>query len=81
MYPLSKLPSEITANVANAIVDSQKRNTVLTPFNLIALIYNERVLACSKESYTVNDLVQDYNWIKNIFIEKFNATVNPIASK
>jgi hypothetical protein len=77
----AKLPIQIAKNMAYSIIDCQKRNTILSPFNLISILYNDRVYSFLKESYSLDDLLQDYSWIKNILITKFKISVNPIVSR
>ena len=81
LSPNAKLPPHITKRVAYAIVDCHKRNTVLTTFNLISVLYNERIHSHPGRFYLLDDLLQDYRWIKNILVNKFKATVNPTVSK
>lgn len=81
LSPNAKLSRDVTKKVAFAIIDCHKRNTVLTPFNLISLLFNQKMYSSSKEPYSLDDLLQDYSWIKNVFVKKFQATVNPSASK
>ncbi|XP_001599857.1 dihydroxyacetone phosphate acyltransferase [Nasonia vitripennis] len=80
LSPNAKLPSQVTKRVAYAIVDCHKQNTVLTPFNLISLLYNERIHSHPREPYSLDDLLLDYSWIKNIFVQRFQAIVNPAAA-
>ncbi|XP_014205298.1 dihydroxyacetone phosphate acyltransferase [Copidosoma floridanum] len=79
LSPNSRVPSHVTKQVAYAVIDRHKRNTVLTPFNLISLLFNERMYSYPKEPYLFDDLLQDYSWIKNFFVKKIKAIVNPPA--
>ncbi|XP_058799802.1 dihydroxyacetone phosphate acyltransferase [Phymastichus coffea] len=76
----SKLPVHIAKKCAYDIIDCHKKNTVLTPFNLIALLFNENIHSQERKSYTLDKLFDDYRWIKSIFIGTFNAIVHPAAS-
>lgn len=82
LSPQAKLPPQVTSRVAYAIVDCHKRNTVLTAFNLVSVLYNERIHSgdCS-EPYSLDDLIRDYCWLKSILTKTFKATVNPLATK
>lgn len=80
LSPLSKLPVNVAKKCAYAIIDCHKKNTVLTSFNLIALLYNEYIHSHPGKSYSLDELFDDYRWVKRIFIEKFNATVHPTAA-
>lgn len=81
LSPNAKLPPQVTKRVAYAIVDCHKQNTVLTPFNLISLLYNERIHSHPGKPYLLDDLLVDYSWIKSVFVQKFQAKVNPSAAK
>ncbi|XP_043786567.1 dihydroxyacetone phosphate acyltransferase isoform X1 [Apis laboriosa] len=75
LSPHIKLPTFVTENLAYCIIDSHKKNTILMPFNLIALLFNEKSQTNPDNPYTLNDLVNDYLWCKNI-LKIFNATVH-----
>lgn len=77
----AKLPYKIIKKIAYDIVDCHKRNTILTPINLIALLYNEKMHSKTTSMYGLDDLFIDYSWIKRILTEDFKATVNPLVSK
>ncbi|KOC60947.1 Dihydroxyacetone phosphate acyltransferase [Habropoda laboriosa] len=75
LSPYAKLPTTVTEKLAYSIIDSHKRNTILIPFNLIALLFNERSQTCTDDPYTLDNLISDYLWCKNL-LEAFNATVH-----
>ena len=79
--PRKKLPHEVIKRLAYDIIECQKENTILTSFNVIALLFNDRVYSHPKEFYSMDNLIRDYKWIKNILIEKFKVTLNPDATK
>ncbi|XP_078050898.1 dihydroxyacetone phosphate acyltransferase [Augochlora pura] len=79
LSPYTKLPPTIRENLAYHIIDSHKKNTVLMPINLIALLFNERSQMFPDEPYTLDSLVNDYLWCKNI-LQTFHATVPSIKS-
>ncbi|XP_011498867.1 PREDICTED: dihydroxyacetone phosphate acyltransferase [Ceratosolen solmsi marchali] len=81
LSPNAKLPIQIVKNVAYAIINCHKRNTILTPFNLISLLYNERMYSHPNDCYSLDDLLRDYKWLKKIFVEKFEVSVNPVVSR
>lgn len=76
LSPQTKLPHQVTKNVAYAVIDCHKRNTILTSFNLISLLYNQRIISRSKEPYSLRNLIQDYQWLKKILKYKFDAMVS-----
>ncbi|CAK9815530.1 Dihydroxyacetone phosphate acyltransferase [Anthophora quadrimaculata] len=75
LSPYAKLPVTVTEKLAYSIIDSHKRNTILVPFNLIALLFNERSQTCTDDPYTLDNLISDYLWCKNL-LQAFNATVH-----
>ena len=77
LSPNAKLPSEIVTRLAYAIVDTHKKNTVLTPFNLIAVLYNERVHSFPRNPYTIETLAKDYCWLRRILNESLAAIISP----
>ncbi|XP_076642994.1 dihydroxyacetone phosphate acyltransferase [Halictus rubicundus] len=76
LSPYTKLPSTVRENLAYHIIDSHKKNTVLMPVNLIALLFNERCQMYPDNPYTLDSLVNDYLWCRNA-LETFNATIHP----
>lgn len=70
LQPSFKIPSSIVENIAYLIIESHKKNTVLIPINIIALLLNERIQTKPKEPYTLDSLIKDYQWLK-IFLTKF----------
>ncbi|KOX76514.1 Dihydroxyacetone phosphate acyltransferase [Melipona quadrifasciata] len=70
----AKLPTSVVKNLAYCIIDSHKKNTILMPFNLIALLFNEKSQMHSDNPYTLDELVSDYLWCKKL-LQVFNATV------
>ncbi|KAL7298313.1 hypothetical protein TKK_0008662 [Trichogramma kaykai] len=77
--PEKKLPHEITTKLAYDIIECHKQNTILLPFNLVALLFNNRVYTNPKDFYSVDNLILDYKWLKQILIEKFQINFNPTA--
>lgn len=77
LSPYVKLPSSVVENVAHLIIESHKRNTVLVPINIVALLLNERIQTRPKEPYTLDSLTRDYRWFKNFISERLNALVHP----
>ncbi|XP_076162834.1 dihydroxyacetone phosphate acyltransferase isoform X2 [Ptiloglossa arizonensis] len=74
LSPYTKLSSTINEKLAYCIIDSHKKNTILTPFNLVALLFNERSQILPDDPYTLDTLVSDYLWCKNL-LQEFSATV------
>ncbi|XP_015185564.1 PREDICTED: dihydroxyacetone phosphate acyltransferase [Polistes dominula] len=64
MNPDYKLSSDIIKNLAYDIIDTHQKNTVLTTFNIIALLFNERIQTYPGNPYTLETLVEDYRWYK-----------------
>ncbi|XP_031826965.1 dihydroxyacetone phosphate acyltransferase [Nomia melanderi] len=79
LSPYVKLPSTVLEKLAYCVIDSHKKNTVLMPFNLIALLFNERSQVNLDNPYTLDSLVNDYVWCKNL-LQTFNATVHSTKS-
>ncbi|XP_053995062.1 dihydroxyacetone phosphate acyltransferase [Hylaeus volcanicus] len=75
LSPYTKLSSTVTEKLAYSIIDSHKKNTILMPFNIIALLFNERSQTQPDDPYTLDTLVGDYLWCKNL-LQVFNATVH-----
>ncbi|XP_017886674.1 dihydroxyacetone phosphate acyltransferase [Ceratina calcarata] len=81
LSPGARLPASVTERFAYAIVDSHKRNTILVPFNLIALLFNERSQTCPHHPYTGTDrLISDYLWCERL-LRVFGATVRPRSAE
>ncbi|XP_063972885.1 dihydroxyacetone phosphate acyltransferase [Diachasmimorpha longicaudata] len=76
LSPNAKLPTEVVKNLAFEIIESHKRNTVFMPFNLIAVLFNERVHSYPRNPYCFDGLLQDYCWLKEI-MKKQGATIFP----
>ncbi|XP_076241684.1 dihydroxyacetone phosphate acyltransferase [Calliopsis andreniformis] len=74
LSPYAKLHSTVTKDLAYRIIDCHKKNTILMPFNLIALLFNERFQMYPDDPYTLDTLISDYLWCKDI-LRNFNATV------
>lgn len=68
LHPSFKVPSSVVENIAYLIIESHKKNTVFMPINIIALLLNERIQMKPKEPYTLDSLIEDYQWLKNFFI-------------
>lgn len=81
LTPNCKLPSEVVKKIAYSIVNSQKQHTVLTTFNIIAVLFNERIHTAPREPYLLNTLVADYRWLKNVMIYLFGAQIRPKITK
>lgn len=77
LSPNEKLPTAVVKRLAHSIVDSHKKNTILTSFNLIAVLFNEKMYTHSGDVYTLEDLVEDYQWLQNSLGQVFNAAVCP----
>lgn len=75
LSPYAKLPTTVTKKLAYCIIDSHKKHTILMPFNLIALLFNERAQMYPDDPYTLDSLVNDYLWCKN-FMHTFNTTIH-----
>nr|XP_034191306.1 dihydroxyacetone phosphate acyltransferase isoform X2 [Osmia lignaria] len=75
LSPYAKLPTAVTKKLAYCIIDSHKKHTILMPFNLIALLFNERAQMYPDDPYTLDSLVNDYLWCKNL-MHTFNTTVH-----
>ncbi|KAL0114043.1 hypothetical protein PUN28_011395 [Cardiocondyla obscurior] len=73
LQPSFKVPSLVVENIAYLIIESHKKNTVLMPINIIALLLNERIQTKPKEPYTLDSLITDYRWLKNFVIGSLNA--------
>jgi len=69
LNPSFKVPSSVVENIGYLIIDSHKKNTILMPINIIALLLNERIQTRPNEPYTLDSLSKDYQWLKN-FITK-----------
>ncbi|XP_012151389.1 dihydroxyacetone phosphate acyltransferase isoform X2 [Megachile rotundata] len=75
LSPYTKLPTAVTEKLAYCIIDSHKKNTVLMPFNLIALLFNEKTQIHPDDPYTLDSLVTDYLWCKSL-LHTFDITVH-----
>ena len=75
LSPHAKLPTAVTKKLAYCIIDSHKKHTILMPFNLIALLFNERAQMYPDDPYTLDSLVNDYLWCKNL-MHTFNTMVH-----
>lgn len=73
IHPSFKLPSSVVEDVAYLIIESHKKNTVLMPINIIALLFNERIQIKPKEPYTFDSLIKDYQWFKNFITKSLGA--------
>ena len=74
LSPYAKLPPTVIEELAYCIIDSHKRNTTLMPFNVIALLFNERIQTRPDDPYTCDALISDYLWCKDL-LQVFNATI------
>ncbi|XP_071576736.1 dihydroxyacetone phosphate acyltransferase [Temnothorax nylanderi] len=73
LQPSFKIPSSVVENIAYLIIESHKKNTVLMPINIIALLLNERIQTKPKEPYTLDSLVKDYQWFKSFVTRSLKA--------
>lgn len=73
IYPSFKIPSSVVEDVAYFIIESHKKNTVLMPINIIALLLNERIQMKPKEPYTFDSLTKDYQWFKSFITKSLRA--------
>ncbi|XP_043682504.1 dihydroxyacetone phosphate acyltransferase isoform X2 [Vespula pensylvanica] len=74
--PDYKLPSTITENLAYNIIYTHQKNTVLTTFNIIALLFNERIQTYPLNPYTLETLAEDYKWYKK-WLSSLGAIIHP----
>uniref|UniRef100_A0A0C9RZE4 Gnpat_1 protein n=2 Tax=Fopius arisanus TaxID=64838 RepID=A0A0C9RZE4_9HYME len=72
----AKLPTDVVKNLAFEIIESHKKNTIIIPFNLIAVLFNERVHSHPSSPYSFDGLLQDYCWLKGI-MKRMGATIFP----
>ncbi|KAM0731773.1 Dihydroxyacetone phosphate acyltransferase [Formica fusca] len=73
IHPSFKIPSSVVEDVAYFIIESHKKNTVLMPINIIALLLNERIQMKPKEPYTFDSLTKDYQWFKSFITKSLRA--------
>lgn len=73
LQPSFKIPSSVVENIAYLIIESHKKNTVLMPINIIALLLNERIQTKPREPYTLDSLIQDYRWFKSFVTKSMKA--------
>ncbi|KZC10788.1 Dihydroxyacetone phosphate acyltransferase [Dufourea novaeangliae] len=66
--------------LAYCIIDSHKKNTILTPFNIIALLFNERSQMYPDNPYSLDSLLNDYLWCKNL-LQTFGASIHSERSE
>ncbi|XP_014612469.1 PREDICTED: dihydroxyacetone phosphate acyltransferase [Polistes canadensis] len=79
MNPDYKLSSNIIKNLAYDIIDAHQKSTVLTTFNIIALLFNERVQTYPGNPYTLETLAEDYRWYKQWF-SSLGAVIYPAVN-
>ncbi|XP_015597806.1 dihydroxyacetone phosphate acyltransferase [Cephus cinctus] len=77
LSPHSKLPAVVVKRLGYAIIESHKKCTTLTPFNIIAILFNEKVHSCPEDHYTINTLLDDYHWLKELLSRSFSALTHP----
>ncbi|XP_043249275.1 dihydroxyacetone phosphate acyltransferase isoform X1 [Colletes gigas] len=75
LSPYTKLSSSVNERLGYCIIDSHKKNTILMPFNVVALLFNERSQIYPDDPYTLDVLVDDYLWCKNL-LHTFDATIH-----
>lgn len=73
IHPSFKIPSSVVEDVAYHIIESHKKNTVLMPINIVALLLNERIQMKPKEPYTLDSLTKDYRWFKSFITKSLRA--------
>lgn len=73
LQPSFKIPPSVVENIAYLIIDSHKKNTILMPINIIALLLNERIQTKPKEPYSLDSLINDYQWFKSFVTVSLNA--------
>ncbi|XP_011639123.1 dihydroxyacetone phosphate acyltransferase [Pogonomyrmex barbatus] len=71
--PSFKIPSSVVKNIAYLIIEAHKKNTVLMPINIVALLLNERIQIKPKEPYTLDSLAKDYCWFKRFLTKSLKA--------
>lgn len=76
LHPSFKIPSSVVENVAYLIIESHKKNTVLMPINVIALLINERIQMKPKEPYMLDSLIEDYRWLKRFFTKSLKTLMH-----
>ncbi|KAI4474198.1 hypothetical protein M0802_015698 [Mischocyttarus mexicanus] len=79
MNPDYKLPPNIIENLAYDIIDAHQKSTVLTTFNIIALLFNERVQTYPGNPYTLETLAKDYRWYKQ-WLLSLGAVIYPAVN-
>lgn len=79
MNPDYKLSPNIVKNLAYDIIDAHQKSTVLTTFNIIALLFNERVQTYPGNPYTLETLAEDYRWYKQWF-SSLGAVIYPAVN-
>ncbi|XP_014470903.1 PREDICTED: dihydroxyacetone phosphate acyltransferase isoform X2 [Dinoponera quadriceps] len=78
LSPYVKLPTSISETMAYLIIDEHKKNTVLMPINIVALLLNERIQTRPTEPlYTLHSLARDYRWFKNFIAKALAVPVHP----
>ncbi|XP_033228265.1 dihydroxyacetone phosphate acyltransferase [Belonocnema kinseyi] len=77
LSPNAKLPTDKVKQLAYSIIESHKKNAVLMPFNIVALLYNERIHSHPGETYSFDNLLEDYAWMKSILVKSVGALVFP----
>lgn len=73
LSPNAKLPSHVVKRLAHSIIDCHKKNTILTAFNLVAVLFNENILSRPEKQYTIDDLVEEFRWLQSTLVSSFNA--------
>lgn len=77
LSPYVKLPFSVLETMAYLIIDSHKKNTVLMPINIVALLLNERIQTRPRELYTLHSLAKDYRWFKEFVANTLGVLVHP----
>lgn len=47
------------------------------PINIVALLFNERILTRPREPYTLDSLATDYRWFKDFLAKTMGVLVYP----
>lgn len=73
LSPDAKLPLTVVKRLAHSIIDSHKTNTILTPFNLIAVLFNQHVLMRPNQPFLLDELAEQFRWLQSVMASTFGA--------
>lgn len=76
IHPDYRVPTTVIEDLAYDIINIHQENTVLTTFNIIALLFNERVQTYPGNPYTLETLIEDYQWFKD-WLSSLGARIHP----